>query len=50
MVKLIIEQPVGKQYSFSIGELSEVESLKLRVKQLEVQNELLEKLNGISRK
>jgi transposase len=30
------EQPVGKQYAFNegIGELSEIDSLRLRVKQL----------------
>ncbi|MCM3650372.1 helix-turn-helix domain-containing protein [Metabacillus litoralis] len=46
------EQPVGKQYTFNkgIGELTEIEELKLRVKQLEMQNELLGKLKGISRK
>lgn len=42
-------QPIGKQYSYNKGieELSEVELLKLRVKQLEMHNELLGKLNGI---
>lgn len=44
------EQPVGKQYSYNKGveELSEIEQLKIRVKQLEMHNELLGKLNGIS--
>jgi transposase-like protein len=44
-------QPVGKQYTFNKGidELSEVEALKLRVRQLEMQNELLGKLKGISK-
>lgn len=42
-------QPVGKQYTYNKGieELSEVERLKLRIKQLEMHNELLGKLNGI---
>jgi transposase len=42
-------QPLGKQYTYNkgIGELSEVERLKLRIKQLEMHNELLGKLNGI---
>jgi transposase len=42
-------QPLGKQYTYSkgIGELSEAEHLKLRIKQLEMHNELLGKLNGI---
>jgi transposase len=46
------EQGVGKQYTFNkgIGELSEVEALKLRVKQLEMENELLGKLKRILRK
>lgn len=46
------EQPIGKQYAFNKGvdELSEIEKLKLRVKQLEMQNELLGKLKGISEK
>lgn len=45
------EQPVGKQYSFHKGieELSEIEALKLRIKHLEMQNELLGKLKGISK-
>lgn len=45
-------QPVGKQYTYSKGidELSEVERLTLRIKQLEMHNELLGKLNGILRK
>ena len=44
-------QPVGKQYSFNkgINEMSEVEQLKLRIRQLEMHNELLGKLNGILR-
>lgn len=44
-------QPVGKQYAFNKGvsELNELEQLKLRVRQLEMQNEILGKLNGISR-
>lgn len=42
-------QPIGKQYSYNkgIGELSQVDRLKLRIKQLEMHNELLGKLNGI---
>jgi transposase-like protein len=46
------EQPIGKQYSYNKGicELSEVEQLKIRVKQLEMHNELLGKLQGILRK
>lgn len=46
------EQPVGKQYSYNKGiqEMDEVDRLKLRVKQLEMHNELLGKLNGILRK
>lgn len=42
-------QPVGKQYSYSKGieELSQIERLTLRIKQLEMHNELLGKLNGI---
>ncbi|MCC5466801.1 hypothetical protein [Pelosinus baikalensis] len=42
-------QPVGKQYTYKKGieEYSELERLKLRVKQLEMHNELLGKLNGI---
>lgn len=46
------DQPVGKQYSYSKGveELSEVEVLKLRFRQLEMQNEVLGKLKGISGK
>lgn len=45
------DQPVGKQYSFNKGfsELNELERLKLRVRQLEMQNEILGKLNGILR-
>lgn len=45
-------QPIGKQYSFHKGihEMNEVDQLKLRVKQLEMHNELLGKLNGILRK
>lgn len=45
-------QPVGKQYTFNKGveELSEIEQLKLRIRQLEMHNELLGKLNGILRK
>lgn len=45
------DQPVGKQYSYNKGpcELSEIEQLKLRVRQLEMQNEILGKLQGISR-
>lgn len=45
------DQPVGKQYTYNKGtaELNELEQLKLRVKQLEMQNEILGKLNGISR-
>ncbi|MBC1414455.1 hypothetical protein [Listeria welshimeri] len=44
-------QPVGKQYSFQKGiqEMSEVDRLKLRIKQLEMHNELLGKLKEISR-
>ena len=44
-------QPVGKQYTYSKGpgELSEIAQLKLRVRQLEMQNEILGKLQGISR-
>lgn len=44
-------QPVGKQYAFNkgISELNELERLKLRVRQLEMQNEILGKLNGILR-
>jgi transposase len=43
------QQPVGKQYSYNKGieELSQVERLTIRVKQLEMHNELLGKLNGI---
>lgn len=46
------QQPVGKQYTYNKGieELSEVERLNLRIKQLEMHNELLGKLNGILRK
>lgn len=46
------EQPVGKQYTYNKGieELSEVDRLKIRVRQLEMHNELLGKLNGILRK
>ena len=46
------EQPPGKQYSFNKGvlELTELERLRLRVKQLEMHNELLGKIHGISRK
>lgn len=42
-------QPVGKQYTHNKGieELSQVERLTLRVKQLEMHNEILGKLNGI---
>ena len=42
-------QPVGKQYTYNKGvaELGEIARLKLRVKQLEMHNELLGKLNGI---
>lgn len=42
-------QPVGKQYTYNKGieELSQVERLTLRIKQLEMHNELLGKLNGI---
>lgn len=42
-------QPVGKQYTYNKGieELSEVERLILRIKLLEMHNELLGKLNGI---
>lgn len=45
-------QPVGKQYTYNKGieELSEVEHLKLRVRQLEMHNELLGKLNGVLRR
>ena len=45
-------QPVGKQYTYNKGldELSEVERLKLRIRQLEMHNELLGKLNGILEK
>ena len=44
-------QPVGKQYTFNkgISELNELELLKIRVRQLEMQNEILGKLNGILR-
>lgn len=44
-------QPVGKQYSFQKGihKMSEVDRLKLRIKQLEMHNELLGKLKEISR-
>lgn len=43
------EQPVGKQYTYNKGieELPEIERLKLRIKQLEMHNELLGKLSGI---
>lgn len=46
------KQPVGKQYTYNkgIGELSEVEQLKLRIRQLEMHNDILQKLNGILRK
>lgn len=42
-------QPVGKQYTYKKGieELSEIECLTLRIKQLEMHNEILGKLNGI---
>jgi transposase-like protein len=42
-------QPMGKQYSYHKGieELAEVERLRIRVRQLEMHNELLGKLNGI---
>lgn len=42
-------QPLGKQYTYNKGidELSEVERLTLRIKQLEMHNEVLGKLNGI---
>jgi len=45
-------QPIGKQYTYNKGieELSQVERLTLRIKQLEMHNELLGKLNGILRK
>jgi len=45
-------QPVGKQYKYNkgIGELPEMERLMLRVRQLEMHNELLGKLDGILRK
>lgn len=45
-------QPVGKQYSYNKGidELPQVDRLKLRIKQLEMHNELLGKLNGILEK
>jgi transposase-like protein len=45
------DQPVGKQYAYQKGpaELTEIEQLKLRVRQIEMQNELLGKLNGILR-
>ena len=45
-------QPVGKQYKYNkgIGELPEIERLMLRVRQLEMHNELLGKLDGILRK
>lgn len=42
-------QVVGKQYTYNKGieELSEVDHLKLRIRQLEMHNEILGKLNGI---
>lgn len=42
-------QPVGKQYTYNKGieELSQLERLRIRIKQLEMHNELLGKLNGI---
>ena len=42
-------QPVGKQYTYNKGieELPEVDRLKLRIRQLEMHNEILGKLNGI---
>jgi len=45
------DQPVGKQYTYNKGPggLSEIELLKLRIKHLEMQNEILGKLQGISR-
>lgn len=45
-------QPIGKQYTYNKGieELSQIERLTLRIKQLEMHNELLGKLNGILRK
>ena len=44
-------QPVGKQYSYGKGihELPEIELLHLKVKQLEMHNELLGKSLGILR-
>lgn len=46
------EQGVGKQYSYNkgINELTEIEQLQIRIKQLEMHNELLGKLQGILRK
>lgn len=46
------EQPVGKQYAYNKGikSLDETERLKLHIKQLEMQVEILGKLNGILRK
>lgn len=46
------DQPVGKQYTYhkGVAELTEIERLRVRVKQLEMHNELLGKLNGILRK
>lgn len=42
-------QPIGKQYTYNKGieDLSEVQQLKIRIRQLEMHNELLGKLNGI---